>query len=209
MTSLNPGFAAHFMPTATLRKVHSFSGLVPLGAYLLFHAHEQLAIRGGRDALIARLDRTTHAGLEILCVLVPLAFHAALGVYLARERDARHYPSPRFWSLQVMTGALSGLFLLLHVATIWGTRVSQGRPAAAYGAMHAYVGTLPAAAVYLIGLTAVCAHFAQGLSAAALRWGPPHLSAKRTRIACVALGVVIWGLLVDALMAYVTGSALL
>jgi succinate dehydrogenase/fumarate reductase cytochrome b subunit len=197
------------MPTATLRKVHSFSGLVLLGAYLLFHAYEQLAIRGGRDALIARLDRTTHPGLEIFCVLVPLSLHAALGLYLSREKDTLRYASPRFWSLQVMSGVLAGLFLLFHVATIWGTRIAQGRPAAAYGAMHAYVGTLPAAAVYLIGVTAVCVHFAQGLSAAILRVGQLRLSVRHTRIACAVVGVVLWGLFVDALMGYVTGAALL
>ena len=43
------------MTRDTLRKLHSFTGLFPLGTYLLFHAYEHLAARQGRDAVLDRI----------------------------------------------------------------------------------------------------------------------------------------------------------
>ena len=204
------GRLARSMPNATLRKLHSFTGLFPLGAYLFFHAYEHFAIREGRDALITRLDRTTDAPLEVVCVILPLLLHAALGLVIASTKDASAlYASPSFFRLQVTSGVLAGAFLAWHVATIWGARVVQGRPAAAYGAMQAHVGTLPAAAAYVLGVSAVCVHFAQGLSVALLRSGRLHLSPRATRILCGLLGGGLWVIFIDELMAYVTGAPLL
>lgn len=197
------------MPPATLRKLHSFTGLFPLGAYLAFHAYEQAAVREGRDALVQRLAQTSHALLEVVLVLLPLLLHAALGVRLARIRpDVAVYASPAFARLQLWSGVCAALFLLLHVSTIWGARVMQQRPAAAYGAMLEQVGSLPAAVLYLLGVSAVCLHFGQGLSSLLLRYGsrvPPRVA--RTLGGLVGLG--LWLTFVDELSAYVTGAALL
>lgn len=194
----------------TLRKLHSFTGLFPLGAYLLFHAYEHAAIRDGRDALILRLTRTTNAPLEVACVLLPMLIHAFLGLRLARLPGARAvYASPAFGRFQVVSGLMVAAFLLLHVGTIWLTRVVQQRPAAAYGAMLEHVGTLPAAAVYVLGVSAVCAHFGQGLSTLLTRHGLLHLSPRGARILGGLVGVALWITFIDELMAYVTGAALL
>jgi succinate dehydrogenase / fumarate reductase cytochrome b subunit len=197
------------MQPATLRKLHSFTGLFPLGAYLLFHAYEHAAVREGRDAAVRRLAGTSHALLEVLLVLLPLLLHAALGVRLARRQpNPNVYASPAFARLQLWTGVCAALFLLLHVSTVWGARVLQQRPAAAYGAMQEQVGTLPAAVLYLIGVSAVCLHFGQGLSSSLLRHGV-GLSPCVARALGALIGLGLWLTFVDELSAYVTGSALL
>lgn len=194
----------------TLRKLHSFTGLFPLGAYLLFHAYEHAAIRAGRDALVARLSRTTSAPLEVVCVLLPLLVHAALGVRLARVApDRSPYASPAFARLQLWSGLAAALFLLWHVATIWGARVVESRPAAAYEAMLDHVGTLPAAALYVLGVSAVCIHFGQGLSSLLLRHGLRRWNPRVARGLGAALGAGLWLSFVNELLAYVTGAGLL
>lgn len=198
------------MNLQTLRKIHSFIGLLPLGAYLLFHAFEQSAARTGRDAAIARLAVTSSTPLEVLFVLVPLLAHAVLGLYLASTQDDRASPyvSRSFRRLQLSTGVVTALFLGLHVVTVWSARVREGRAAAAYTAMTNQVGTLPAAALYVLGTSCVCWHFAQGLSAALLRTAP-NLSPRVVRVGCAIVGLGLWITFIDELAAYATGSALL
>jgi succinate dehydrogenase / fumarate reductase cytochrome b subunit len=193
-----------------LRKLHSFTGLFPLGAYLLFHAYEHVAVRAGRAALVLRLERTSHALLEVLLVLLPLLVHAALGVRLARTR-AEHapYASPAFARLQLWTGIAAALFLLLHVGGVWLPRVTEQRPAAAYGAMLRQVAHLPGALLYLLGISAVCLHFGQGLSSLLLRHGVLGLPARGARILGALVGVLLWLVFLDELSAYVSGAALL
>lgn len=204
-----------------LRKLHSFTGLLPLGAYLLFHAYEQFAARGGRVEAVARLDRTTSAPLEVLCVLLPLLVHAALGVRLARLRrvqalaasvevDASFpYASANFRSLQLWSGVLSAAFLVWHVAGVWVPRVVAERPAAGYGAMVDHAATVTRAALYVLGTSAVCVHFGQGLSAVFLRYQILSISPRAVRVACTVLALLLWLTFVDELSAYVAGAALL
>jgi succinate dehydrogenase / fumarate reductase cytochrome b subunit len=206
------------MHSEILRKLHSFTGLFPLGAYLLFHAYEQLAVRAGRTAEILRLDRTTYAPLEVTCVLLPLLLHAALGVRLSRlsarrlalaEDASFPYASPAFVRLQVWSGIVSACFLLWHVAGVWLPRVVAARPAAGYGAMVDQVATLPMAALYVIGTSAVCVHFAQGLSAVCLRYQVLKIPPRSARIAFGLVGILLWLTFIDELSAYVAGVPLL
>ena len=104
---------------------------------------------------------------------------------------------------------VSAGFLLWHVAGVWLPRVVAGRPAAGYGAMVDHAGTLPRAALYVIGTSAVCAHFAQGLSAVCLRYRILPFAPRAVRLWCAALAFLLWAALIDALSAYVAGKALL
>jgi succinate dehydrogenase / fumarate reductase, cytochrome b subunit len=202
-----------------LRKLHSFTGLLPLGAYLLFHAYEQLAVRAGRSAAILRLDRTTYAPLEVACVLVPLLLHALLGVRLSRlsargsvaQGDDTSFPyaSRSFLRMQLWSGIVSAAFLLWHVGYVWVPRVVAARPAAGYGAMVDQVATLPLAALYVIGTTAVCVHFGQGLSAVVLRYQMLNVTPRTARVLFGVVGLLLWLTFVDELSAYVAGRPLL
>jgi succinate dehydrogenase / fumarate reductase cytochrome b subunit len=215
-----------------LRKLHSFTGLLPLGAYLLFHAYEQLAVRAGRSAAILRLDRTTYAPLEVACVLVPLLLHATLGLRLAQlsargvgpraqavvergfarepSEDAYFpYASRSFLRMQLWSGIVSAAFLLWHVACVWLPRVVAARPAAGYGAMVDQVATLPRAALYVIGTAAVCVHFGQGLSAVVLRYQMLNITPRAARVLFGLVGLLLWLTFVDELSAYVAGRPLL
>jgi succinate dehydrogenase / fumarate reductase cytochrome b subunit len=200
-----------------LRKLHSFTGLFPLGAYLLFHAYEGLAARGGRAEAVLRLSRTTHAPLEVVCLLLPLLLHAGLGVRLARmpaptqqsDDASAPYASANFRRLQLWTGLLSAGFLLWHVAGVWVPRVVAGRPAVGYGALVDHAATLPRAALYVIGTSAVCVHFGQGLSAVCLRNRILPFAPRTVRLLCATLVFLLWATLIDALSAYVGGKPLL
>jgi len=194
----------------TKRKLHSFTGLFPLGAYLLFHAYEHMAVRNGRDAVIASLARSSNAPLEIAVVLVPLLGHAVFGIRLARSQDpSPAYASQAFRRLQAYTGMVTALFVVVHVGTVWLPRVLAGRPAAAYGALTEQVGALPVAALYALGVSAACIHFAQGLSAVLIRNRVLGISTLLARGVAVVVGTLLWLTFVNELMAYATGAPLL
>jgi succinate dehydrogenase / fumarate reductase cytochrome b subunit len=202
-----------------LRKLHSFTGLFPLGAYLLFHAYEQLSVRTGRIAAVTSLERTMYAPLEVACVLFPLIVHAALGVRLSRlslrapplptDDGSFPYASLAFLRLQIWSGIVSACFLFWHVAGVWVPRVVAARPAAGYGAMVDHAATLPRAALYVLGTSAVCVHFGQGLSAVCLRYQILNVTPRAARVLFGLLGALLWLTFIDELSAFVAGRPLL
>jgi succinate dehydrogenase / fumarate reductase cytochrome b subunit len=197
------------MNADALRRLHSLTGLVPLSAYLAFHAWEQWPIREGRDAALARMSHTENAPLELLFVLVPLLVHAALAARVFALPDTRGaYLSPAFRRLQGLTGGLTLVFLLFHVSAVWLPRVLSGSVANAYDAMLAQTGTAFPAGLHVVGVSAVCVHFGQGLSAAWLRlW--PDSPAGPVRSMGLIVGLLLWLMFVDELAAYAGGAPLM
>lgn len=197
------------MTQSALRTLHAFLGLVPLGVYLGFHAWEQWPVRSGRDPALLRLEQTSHVPLEVLVILLPLLVHAGLGLMLFRAPDPTPaYRSQAFRRFQAITGVVSLAFVVLHVAGVWLPRARSGLPSDAYGAMLDQVATLPRAAWYVLGTSAVCAHFGQGLSASWLRLRP-QASPRVARAVGVAVGVSLWWTFFGALATYATGAPLM
>jgi succinate dehydrogenase / fumarate reductase cytochrome b subunit len=199
------------MERASLRRLHSATGLVPLGAYLVFHAWEHWPVRHGRDALLSRLARSTSAPLEIVFVLLPLLAHAALGLWLARDREgARVYVSPAFRKLQVATGVIAAAFLLVHLTTVWLPRLlGPGALEAAYGATLDWTGTAPRLTLHALGVGAVCTHLGQGIGLSLPRLWPGLITPRLGRVLGVLMGALLWLIFLNELAAYATYAPLL
>lgn len=199
------------MVHATLRRVHSASGLFPLAAYLLFHAWEHWPVGEGRDALFARLERSTSVAIECALVLLPLLLHGAVGLWIARRPDPeRVYADERYRRLQAVTGALAGAFVVFHVCTAWLPRVLDPNPlGAAYGAMMDRSGTMSGLVLHAVGLAAVCTHLGQGLGAALPRLFPEHIEPRPARWLGGALALSLWLAFLNELASYATYAPLL
>lgn len=198
------------MASDTLRKVHSFTGVVPLAAYLLFHAFEHWPVRIGRDPLLARLSRTSFVAAEVVLVLLPLLVHAALGFKLRRlPETGPSYVSQAFRRLQALTGAMTAVFLLWHLASVWVR--GWGEPSRAivvYDAMLTAAGTTLGASLHVVALSAVCVHLGQGLAAVWLRYRPTS-SPSQVRTLSVTFGLALWFVMLNELAAYAAGAPLL
>lgn len=135
----------HFL----FRRLHSLTGVVPIGVFLIFHLVTNSSIVWG--VVNSGHHEGVHAGaatfqhevnfihslpalilMEILVLWGPIAFHAALGVYYATtgRSNARHY---RYngnlrYTLQRLTSWVGLLFIVYHVGTLrWGfTRLVPG-----------------------------------------------------------------------------------
>src|SRR5512132_3468438 len=72
------------------RRLHSLSGVLPLGAFLCYHVFENLsALRGpaAYDEMVNHvntlLPRPFFYALELVTIVLPLAYHALYGVWIA------------------------------------------------------------------------------------------------------------------------------
>lgn len=207
------------------RKLHSLSGVVPVGVYLLFHLWTNAKALQGRDAFNEAVDAIHHIPylliVEIVGIYLPLLFHAFYGIRISLEGRSNlgAYPLQRNWAyvLQRVTGIVSFAFIAYHV---WQFRVQV-----ALGKMHHHdfftelcaqlssvtpLGIPVVAVVYLIGIAAAAYHFSNGLHGFCFSWGITG-SARASRVASGAfgvLGLVIFILGANTVVYYATGSRL-
>ncbi len=213
----------HFL----LRRLHSLSGIVPIGAFLITHLITNSSIVWGK------LGGAQHGGdggmatfqhevnfihsmpflllIEVFGLWLPIAFHSVLGVYYATtgRGNVGSYRFQANWrySLQRLTGYFGLIFIFYHVATLrWGwdflpfTNVFIAEEAASTTALAlrgglegGLIGGVVVGGVYLIGITALVYHFANGLWTAAITWGLTTSAAaqKRWGYVCAGLGAAL------------------
>jgi succinate dehydrogenase / fumarate reductase cytochrome b subunit len=158
-----------------LRRAFSLSGVVPLGAFLVFHLAVGLRALGGEERLASTLDAIHQSRgfplLEAMLVYAPLLVHAAIGVSLVVTGETlveRTPYSPAVTAGMRATGTLAAGFLALHVAE---TRLSAGYAPADGGALtttlaarlsSTHLGIPWHGVGYLVGAGCVAFHFAVG-----------------------------------------------
>jgi len=180
------------------RRLHAISGLVPVGAFLAFHLYANSAALQGPDAYDAMTRRLQQMPLaiflEVVLILLPLAFHGLYGLFLmaAGTRDADAGPGRRGLSaFQRATGVLLFVFILFH---LWTTRLVQVRDHGSldlFRVMQALYASPALRVVYVAGLLAATAHLSAGLWSFADDWG-----LARTRAARLVVGILASALFV-------------
>jgi succinate dehydrogenase / fumarate reductase cytochrome b subunit len=167
-----------------LLKIHSLTGIFPIGFFLAFHlGFNTLRTVGVRQYQLG-IDLINNAPfllwIEIGFIYVPLLIHSILGFYVTRMAsfNALRYNYPRNWlyTLQRITGAVVFLFLIYHMGTTVGPKMYYGKhqfEAAPYliAAMNEQFGGWLGRILYLIGVTAATFHFANGLWGFCVSWG--------------------------------------
>jgi succinate dehydrogenase/fumarate reductase cytochrome b subunit (b558 family) len=193
-----------------LRRLHSLSGVFPVGVFLVSHLWTNAKGLAGQAAFDGAVSDINHLPLlpllEIFGIFLPLGFHAIYGVKLALEGrpNVGTYPYSRNWlyTLQRATGFIAFAFIGWH---LWEFRIAKllGRmsPEAFYPTLSAHLsstahGVPVIALVYLVGIAASVAHFANGLFTFSFSWGL-CVSRRSQKIFLAVFGVV--GLLVFVL----------
>lgn len=188
----------HFL----LRRVHSLTGVVPVGAFLIFHLWENSQARFGaahyNEAVVGFLQGMNYLwALEIFVIALPLGFHAIYGMAILHtgRTDLRlPWLHNRTYWLQRISGAGTLLFLLLHVGgtRIWGIfepAIKQDL----FGHLQAQLSSPPILAAYVIGLLLAVFHLANGLWSFAIVWGitTTPRAQRLSFMACMGLGVLL------------------
>ena len=205
-----------------LRRLHSLSGVFPVGVFLLSHLWTNAKALEGRHAFDRAVRDINHLPflplIEIFGIFVPLAFHALYGVKLALDSrpNVGRYPYSKNWlyTLQRVTGLVAFVFIAWHlwefrIAKLLGTMSADAfYPTLADHLSSTTAGIPIAAAAYLVGIAASVAHFANGLSTFAFGWGI-CVSKRSQRVFGAAVGVI--GLFVflvgaDTALFFATGA---
>ncbi len=126
-----------------LRRLHSLSGVVPIGLFLIFHLTTNAssvwgAINADKGATALERGIATFQHevnfihslpalilMEIFVLWLPIAFHSILGIYFAKtgkpNLDRYKYQDNFRYALQRLSGYIGVLFIFYHVATLrWG-----------------------------------------------------------------------------------------
>lgn len=186
-----------------LRRAFSLSGVLPLGAFLVFHLGLNARALSDDDAFARTLDALHHSpgllAIEALFVYLPLIIHAAVGIKLVIAREPLVETSPHSMpTLAALraTGVVVAIFLALHLWEMGllarGQRLDGGALATVLAAQLAStrLGVPWRGVGYLLAVGCVAFHFAVGC------WGMVARSPRvkddpgRRRIVTIAAWVV-------------------
>jgi succinate dehydrogenase / fumarate reductase cytochrome b subunit len=182
-----------------LRRLHSLSGIVPIGAFLAVHFWTNAAAAGGADAYNAAARRMQQLPLslamEILLIAVPIVFHGIYGFYIAATESAgREGRSPALRALAVfqrVTGAAAFVFILFH---LWTARLVQLEDHGSLDLFHLMQASLAhpgIRAAYVVGILAATGHLSAGIWTFCETWGWLPAGRARYAVALAALGVFV------------------
>jgi succinate dehydrogenase / fumarate reductase cytochrome b subunit len=205
-----------------LRRLHSLTGLVPVGAYLVVHLITNSTILAGREPfqfMVDQIHQLAKAGLlfavEMTFIFIPLAFHAVFGVVimLSADMNAREYrygPNIRY-TLQRWTGMIAFVFIMFHVWQFhWMGKPFGGGSFDPHDAPFSTAQAIQASwwygPFYAIGVLASVYHLANGIWTSLITWGitiGPR-SQRMAGYACTAFGVALGLVGMGALVGFKT-----
>jgi succinate dehydrogenase / fumarate reductase, cytochrome b subunit len=184
------------------RRLHSLSGIIPVGAFLIEHFVSNAFATNGPTAYATQVKFLSglpfRIWLETFGIFLPLAFHALYGIYIwwRGEANVTDYPYAGNWgyTLQRYTGLIAFAYIIYH---IWFMRFAgvhlPDYPGAAFGKVQTefFSASWPVVA-YVIGITAASWHFGYGLFLFAVKWGlvTGDRARKRMQIAGVAVALL-------------------
>lgn len=212
--------------TFVLRKLHQFSGIVPLGLFLLEHFYtNSKALNGAasfNDAVKDLQSIPYILFVEIGGIFIPLIYHAVYGLVITIEARPNNlnYPYPRNWFylIQRITGLILFLFIAFHVMNFrfglvpgLNTISVAHRPDLAFDIVSREFRMIPIFIVYVIGITATVWHLANGIWLFLVDWGIAigERAQRLTGYACIGFGVLMLLVGLNAAIAFIRPGGLL
>ncbi len=184
-----------------LRRLHSLSGIIPVGAFLFEHILISNASAIGGPTAYARQVRFLGSlplvtFLELFGIWLPILFHGLYGFYIWYRGDSNiaEYPWTGNWmyTAQRWTGGIAFAYIVWHTYTLRFTGVDLHLHAgASFGKVQAEVFQPALFAFYVVALIAASWHFAYGIWLFAAKWGLTSGEKARQRFLVVCLGLFL------------------
>lgn len=199
-----------------IRRLHSLSGLIPVGAYMTVHLIVNASLMNGAGAFQKNVNQIHSLGavlplVEWLFIFLPLIFHAAVGVWIIRTGKSNHdnyrYVANWRYTLQRWSGVIAVVFIFFHVFHLhgwfhsdwWLTKVAepwgmaQFRPYNAASTLAIALGGYIWPVFYFVGVVACVFHLANGIWTMGITWGVwiSPAAQKRASYVCAAFGVLL------------------
>ena len=162
-----------------LRRLHSLSGIVPIGGYLAFHLWENYKATEGAGAyneMVRTLQQTPFAiVLEVVVIAIPLFFHGIYGLFVTGTTRPNPFSQPYLrnvmYTLQRITGVIVFAFILFHY---WTTRLVQLHDHESLDLFQLVRSTVANPWVYgfyVAGILSATFHLANGIWSFSIVWG--------------------------------------
>jgi succinate dehydrogenase / fumarate reductase, cytochrome b subunit len=170
-----PSAAAQPKTSYLLDKLHSLSGVIPIGIFLLEHFFENsyaLVSPGKYNYVAGKLETIPwRVPVEFLFIWLPFLFHGCYGGYIwwKGKSSALGHPWMANWmyTLQRWTGIIAFLYIGWHV---WTERfLTHGKTT--YGEVAQTMSNPWHVAIYVVGVLAASFHLGNGLWNFACKWG--------------------------------------
>jgi succinate dehydrogenase / fumarate reductase, cytochrome b subunit len=198
-----------------IRRLHSLSGLIPVGAYMVVHLLVNASVLQSPSAFQKNVYQIHSLPLLTLVewtfIFIPILFHAIVGMVLVAgsipNTGAYPFPANRRYTMQRITGMIAFVFIAIHVfhmhgwfhADVWLENVvnplggGQFRPYNAVSTAGAALQWSATVTLYLIGTLASVYHLANGIWTMGITWGvwiSPQAQKRAFRI-CAVFGVLL------------------
>lgn len=193
-----------------IREMHTVTGILPLGLFLIYHLWCNWAVLNGREHWVDRIVFCkSHFGFEVTVVFfVSLFIHAFLSLRRYGEPLVEPLVSRGSQRLQQVTGILSLLFLGYHIYHIWpydtGPHTTFRN---SYDSLWMGLSMPMHMVLYVVGITVVYFHFSHGIFRASVRKGlvSTGLTTRVLRYVIIVTGIVMWSLTLHVIGHFVTG----
>lgn len=183
-----------------LRKLHQFTGVLPLGAYLVLHLFVNAYALQGASAFESKVQILETLPFlfawEFLLIYLPLIYHSVFGIWVAfiGKNNPLRFPYARNWNFALQRW--TGLFMLVFIGYHAYFMRFSGVP---IGTLEGHAGYLKVVdhlsnpwidAFYVVGVLASVFHFANGLWEFLIDWGFT-VSMKAQQLSSMAM-IVVW-----------------
>ncbi len=183
-----------------LRRLHSLSGIVPVGAFLVEHFISNAFATNGPCAYGSQVKFLTGLpfvpALETVGIYIPLLYHALYGFYIwfRGQSNVSDYPwaGNFMYSAQRWTGAIAFIYICWHTYTMRFTGIHLlTNSQAAFHKVQVEMQHPWALAFYVVGIIAASWHFSYGLYLFAAKWGLTVSDKSRKTFGMVCTGIAI------------------
>jgi succinate dehydrogenase / fumarate reductase cytochrome b subunit len=180
-----------------LKRLHSLSGVIPVAGFVIFHLFENSHSVQGPEAFNQIVHFIRHQPYLYLLeagLLMPIIFHALLGVWLAKsaKHNVGRFPNRAniSYTLQRITGGILLFFIAYHVYT---TRFANIPSDQMFQELVKQVSNPLVSAFYALGILAAAFHLSNGLWGFLVAWGivSGAKSMENAWKACIGLGVAV------------------
>ena len=183
------------------RRLHSLSGIVPVGAFLVEHFISNAFATNGPHAYAEQVKFLSGLPfvpfLELFGIYIPLLYHSLYGFYIwfRGESNVSEYPwaGNFMYAAQRWTGAIAFVYMGWHTYTMRFSGIHLlTNNQAAFHKVQMELQSPWAGAFYTIGIIAASWHFAYGLYLFCAKWGitVSEKSRKAFGVVCVAIAVL-------------------
>ena len=199
-----------------LRRLHSLSGIIPIGAFLVEHYISNTeAMKGplAYNGTVRFLNSLPFVlFMEWGLIFLPILYHALYGFYIwfRGDSNAGDYPWMGNWmyAAQRWTGGIAFVYILYHT---WTLRFSgehlAANPDASFNKVYdQFYGHPWMVVFYFAGVLAASFHFAYGIWLFCAKWGitPGERAQRRLGYVCLVIGLVMAALGVYSMVGFLS-----